>query len=349
MSGQRSRNNQRRNGKLKYMPPFTIVLIIGFLGVIMFTFIYALSNTTPKSDENETPDNSAVVDSATDEGLSPAEVPASNDNPEEGSSTEQPDDQHEDEQPDVQSSFIVSKDITDISTGNLLLVNPDHFYDIPEDINLARISDIGSSAIRLQIESFQLLEPAILPLDDMMTDFLSETGNRTVTVIAAFRTHATQRTMQERHGSRAANPGHSEHHTGLAFDFGIFIGGERSVFTGTGVTAWFQNNSYRYGFIARYPADKTHITMTEFEPWHYRYVGLPHSHIIYENNWAFEEYIEAIKAYSFEAPYRVDIDGASFDIYFSSDTDIMVPVDVDFDISGNNVDGFIVTVVRDIA
>jgi len=74
----------------------------------------------------------------------------------------------------------------------------------------------------------------------------------------------------------SARPGHSEHQTGLAADLGT-VSGKCEVaqcFASTPEGVWLAANAYRYGFIIRYPADKTAITGYEYEPWHVRYVGI---------------------------------------------------------------------------
>ncbi|MEG0754458.1 MAG: D-alanyl-D-alanine carboxypeptidase family protein, partial [Angelakisella sp.] len=50
-------------------------------------------------------------------------------------------------------------------------------------------------------------------------------------------------------------------------------------------------NCADYGFILRYPKDKTHITEISYEPWHYRYVGVDHAKIIMEKGICLEEYL----------------------------------------------------------
>lgn len=49
-------------------------------------------------------------------------------------------------------------------------------------------------------------------------------------------------------------------------------------------------NAYKYGYILRYPPDKSHITGTTNEPWHFRYVGKDIAKIIYDNQWVLEDY-----------------------------------------------------------
>lgn len=85
-----------------------------------------------------------------------------------------------------------------------------------------------------------------------------------------------------------ADPGTSEHHTGLAFD--VAITGESS-FGATKQSVWLAQHCWEYGFILRYPADKTSITRISYEPWHVRYVGTEHALIMRDENLCLEEYI----------------------------------------------------------
>jgi len=243
----------------------------------------------------------------------------------------------------------------DIHRGYLLLVNHDHEFTIPGDLDLVNISTATTTQFRVQPDNARIARSIIEPLDEMMDDFLTATNNRSVAIISAYRNRETQQRILNNYISRmgrrealrwAAYPGHSEHHTGLAFDFGIISGGSRSTFTGTGSSAWFRRNSFNYGFILRYQQNKTHITQTANEPWHFRFVGLPHSIIIHQNNWCLEEYIEIIRDYTMDEPFIQEIDDVIYEIYFSASTDVPIPINSEFDISGNNVDGFIITVVR---
>lgn len=81
--------------------------------------------------------------------------------------------------------------------------------------------------------------------------------------------------------------GHSEHQTGLAVD--INADGVHSY--GQQVYDWLKQNAWRYGFILRYPADKTEITQTDYEPWHYRYVGEEAAAEMQETGVCLEEYV----------------------------------------------------------
>lgn len=91
----------------------------------------------------------------------------------------------------------------------------------------------------------------------------------------------------------SARPGTSEHQTGLTCDMHNLPSAE-VTFANTPEAKWLAENAHRFGFILRYPADKTEITGYSYEPWHFRFVGRKVATIIYENGWCLEEYYEHI-------------------------------------------------------
>ena len=84
-----------------------------------------------------------------------------------------------------------------------------------------------------------------------------------------------------------AKPGTSEHELGLALDI-IAEDGEDS----TATWQWLRENCWHYGFILRYPDDKTDITGISYEPWHFRYVGVEAAGEITEQGICLEEYLD---------------------------------------------------------
>ena len=72
---------------------------------------------------------------------------------------------------------------------------------------------------------------------------------------------------------QVAKPGFSEHQTGLAIDVSSTKNGNMLEFKNTPSYRWMKYNSYKYGFILRYPKEKEKIHGYIYEPWHYRYVG----------------------------------------------------------------------------
>lgn len=97
---------------------------------------------------------------------------------------------------------------------------------------------------------------------------------------------------QRKAAGAVARPGTSEHEIGLAIDI-VDESNQRlnQYQENTAVQRWLMQNSWRYGFILRYPSDKTDITGIQYEPWHYRFVGKEAAKEIYENNWTLEEYL----------------------------------------------------------
>lgn len=91
---------------------------------------------------------------------------------------------------------------------------------------------------------------------------------------------------------RAAQPGNSEHQTGLAMDItsSNFNYAEYNNFGETPGGQWVAENAHHFGFIIRYPEGKEHITGYQYEPWHLRYIGTEQATYIYQNNLTFEEY-----------------------------------------------------------
>ena len=86
-------------------------------------------------------------------------------------------------------------------------------------------------------------------------------------------------------------PGASEHQTGLALDVSI-DGKLTQAFADTEAGRWLDKNCHKFGFIIRYPEDKTEITGIIYEPWHLRYVGIPHASVMYRENLTLEEYLK---------------------------------------------------------
>ncbi|MGL5354342.1 MAG: M15 family metallopeptidase [Clostridium sp.] len=92
---------------------------------------------------------------------------------------------------------------------------------------------------------------------------------------------------QEYTNSYIAIPGRSEHQTGLSMDIGDASG---NLIEKEEQVGWINNNSYKYGYIVRYPKGKESITGYNYEPWHIRYVGVEVASEIYNKNITFEEY-----------------------------------------------------------
>lgn len=92
-----------------------------------------------------------------------------------------------------------------------------------------------------------------------------------------------------------ANPGNSEHQTGLAMDISNSTSGLTEAFGETVEGKWLMENAHRFGFILRYPKGMETITGYDYEPWHYRYIGIKAATEIYEHGLTLEEYFNIVE------------------------------------------------------
>ncbi len=175
---------------------------------------------------------------------------------------------------------------------NLILINGD--YHIPSDYDVELVT----------LANGQQVDRRIYPALQEMFDTMREEGVYPV-VASGYRTEGKQRQLLDEKISEyeeigyswwkarrealqwVAKPGTSEHQLGIAVD--INQEGTRSA--AKQVYDWLDDNAHKYGFICRYPAEKTEITGVSDEPWHYRYVGVKAATQIYESGLTLEEYL----------------------------------------------------------
>lgn len=251
----------------------------------------------------------------------------------------------------------VSKNPEDISYGNLVLVNNKILYPFTDEVSCVCLFDYKSNKYNVKDLSVLISKTLTGPLNRMLDDFYAETGLDTVNVVSGHRAYEFQEALYNEEVKQkgetqaslwVAKPGGSEHHTGLAVDLSLFFkNGTSKTYDGTGEYGRINESAYKYGFIVRYDQAKSDITGIAYEPWHFRYVGLPHSYIMVEKNMCLEEYIDFLRNYDYGKEHLViTYEDKEYEIYFTTDTDVPVPKDKEYEISGNNVDGFIVTVTN---
>lgn len=113
------------------------------------------------------------------------------------------------------------------------------------------------------------------------------------------KTGVTSATAESEAAQAVAPPGYSEHASGLAADL-AYNGNSYldSSYENTPAFTWLSAHAAEYGFILRYPKDKTSITQYEYEPWHYRFVGVENAQKIKASGLCLEEYVNQIKSAS---------------------------------------------------
>lgn len=248
--------------------------------------------------------------------------------------------------------------------GNLILVNETYQY-YGGDENLVSINEkldeSGITCYRGYDNSARILSVVYDNLTNMLVGFNQATNYDDVLIEGAFRTNERQQELYDADlaatgnetSDRVALPGHSEHECGYALDFGI--NAEGVDYDGTGEYDWINKNCWKYGFILRYTEEKAGITKIKSEPWHYRYVGVPHAYYMYTNNLCLEEYIELLENHPYDGEHLkfADENGTNYEVYFFASDDgaettlVPVPSNRKYEISGDNAGGFIVTVYTD--
>ncbi|MBP1964553.1 VanY-A/VanY-F/VanY-M family D-Ala-D-Ala carboxypeptidase [Paenibacillus aceris] len=235
----------------------------------------------------------------------------------------------------------VAKD--QIYQGNLVLINQDypvHQVGMQTDIvNLFQHKEL--------VKGFGLLDSTIRLSQHVVQSFSTmigaadKEGVRHFVINSGYRDNKEQSQLYKDMGADYALPaGNSEHNLGLALD----IGSSQSEMSQAPEGIWLTKNAWTYGFILRYPKDKTAVTGIQYEPWHFRYVGLPHSLIMQQKNLTLEQYLEFLKK---QKTFSTTVRGVKYEISYypiSKNTTIQVPKDRHYEISGNNMDGVIVTV-----
>lgn len=188
--------------------------------------------------------------------------------------------------------FYEELETTDTSKGSAMLVNKYHAlskdYECEDIVKVS--TTYGYSGMSLNKEAYDAFKRLA---DDAKKD------GYTIVILSSYRTYEyqdklwTDRKNQkgiEKADAYAARAGSSEHETGLAIDVADYNNpinfGEQESYT------WMLNNSYKYGYILRYPQGKEDITGYDYEAWHYRYVGADLATKIHNEGITFDEYYE---------------------------------------------------------
>lgn len=244
--------------------------------------------------------------------------------------------------------------------GEMILVNNDtqYFTGNEELVNInQQLNADGCDIFVANDNNMQVCKPMVSSLEKLLNDFYLATNINDVVIISGYRTQDKQQQLYDDdlkktgldYSELVAKPGFSEHQTGYAVDFTTETTWD---YDGQGDYKWIDENCWKYGLILRYPEDKISLTKIKYEPWHYRYVGKCHAYFMYTNKMCMEEYMKLLKGYTYEGNHLAitDGDGEEYEVYFvpsddgSETTSVPVPANADYDISGNNEDGFIVTV-----
>ncbi|EEM93815.1 D-Ala-D-Ala carboxypeptidase VanY [Bacillus thuringiensis] len=245
----------------------------------------------------------------------------------------------------VKAANTEGKEITkeQIYKGDLLLVNRD--YPVKKDSIRSDIINVNHNSEL--VRGYVIFDRNLRLSKDVMKKFLNvvdAAGKESVNhflISSGYRDFQEQKQLYEKMGSDYALPaGYSEHNLGLSLD----IGSTQKKMEKAPEGKWIEENVWKHGFVLRYPKNKSHITGIQYEPWHIRYVGLPHSAIMQKKNFTLEEYLEFLKE---EKEISTEVEGKKYTVSYykvSGNMKVNVPANKQYEISGNNMDGVIVTV-----
>lgn len=234
----------------------------------------------------------------------------------------------------------------DIYQGSLVLVN--HNYAIAPNYQVAKCLVDQKSKVFLEQTTMEMLKKALTQIN----------GEDKIILVSGLRSAQEQAKIYEEslrhHGQDftskfVSQVNCSEHQTGLAVDLALNQTKNDLIcpdFPVSGICQQFQKIASNHGFIQRYPKDKIDITKISAEPWHFRYVGVLHAKIMEQNQWCLEEYHLYIKNHTILNPYFFEYNGKIAEVFYVpavyEQTVLNLSEHNYYQISGNNIDGFVI-------
>ncbi len=343
------------------------VIFVLLIGTVIGVSAYQISRNPDTVEENVTPPGmeSILNDVQNSTGTSDVlpEEDISGETAEESVSAGQP--------------FTVAVQNSTINEGDLVLVNFEYAYDKIDDVTLMNAYNERTGKIKVSSTTLGMIPEAFAALEELVIGLVDDTGCDDLLLYSGHRTLADQQRIwdsnmtnygEEYTKTYVAVPGHSEHHTGLACDLGFYTDDGFSIpLVDHEFGTWVWDHCTEYGYILRYPEDKANLTGIGHEQWHFRYVGLPHAYASDALDLCLEEYLDELKKYTPDtkllhisadrdltevtADDLANVSGGWLTYYVPASegdtTEIVIPQAANYaehEISGNNVDGFIVTV-----
>lgn len=275
-------NNKKGISKRTLRTKIILLVILAVIMVPLIILYKSVGDTTPKIklyDRNQTENSSENQEAQTTE---PQTEPVS----------EEPQAVPETKTAEKKPAAIIP--ITDAEKWNLAIINTK--YPLPDSYAPTLSNAISGSNIQLDSRvseryaemyaAAKLSGCVLTPYSGYHSYALQETNyNRKVNFYVNQGISAEE--ASQKASAQVLPAGCSEHNAGLAMD----IVSASSDFINTKEYKWLCENAHNYGFILRYPEDKTAITGMNFEPWHWRYVGTQAAKEMKEKNQCLEEYL----------------------------------------------------------
>lgn len=258
------------------------------------------------------------------------------------------------EDPNELKVGFINKSRDDLQYGLLQLINEQYLYGFKEDGLRVVLKEHQPKYPAYQLSKWghELKLDAANALNYMMDDFYLVTGYTYLNINKAYYDFDSQKNLFEK-GQTDTPAGASDWHSGATFRFtGYNPETKKTVnITTASEPQWLKTHAHEYGFIFRAPNNKKSI-VGYAEPWQLRYVGMPHAEYMYKNNLCLEEYLTKLStdfvgmsnAYTLKCA-----DGNTYMVYYVEAPDegtlrLPVPENRPYTVSGDNMNGFIVTV-----
>lgn len=184
---------------------------------------------------------------------------------------------------------------------NLILVNPSNKLPEGFEVKLTELSNGHAIDERAYPDLQQMMDDAraegLSPLICSSYRTMEKQIKLYTKLVQKYQNEGMSKEQAQIEASKwIAVPGTSEHQSGLAVDIVAtsyqLLNKEQE---NTAEQKWLMANCYKYGFILRYPEDKTEVTGIGYEPWHYRYVGKEAAQEIFERKICLEEYLATLE------------------------------------------------------
>ncbi len=221
-----------------------------------------------------------------------------------------------------------------IHCGKLLLIDGEHLY-AGTDEDMTTFASGGNGSY--YVSSFEL--PIRTEVIRALNAMCSEYGQEDLMV---YSTTAPMDSEYALYGDTLP-----DRVTGYCVD--LCIWDEEGNMHGIGEpVSWITENAYRFGFVQSYTQEDAETTGIAAAPYHLRYVGEVHARLMHDNDLTFQQYLSYVKDFTADMPlYATTSEGLTYQVYYvaagDGTTSIPVPENGEYEISGNNVDGFVVT------
>ena len=278
-------------------------------------------------------------------------------------------------QPDEVPSSVYTVPCTpeDVKKGNLLIINDTYQYALPDDLsnmidvwqyrkndaNKNFIQINGNYTYALTSVSIALNQETLDAFNKMILDYCNSEGftseNDTVISNLEIAWGGYSEATRAEYTEDISNYGKDYYDHALGTAMTLKINSPSTPLKESNLAedfSWICQNAHRYGFIIRYPDNcQGHTGIDSSKRVHLRYIGVEHATYIFEHGCCLEEYLKMLREnHGSNNPLEFTAGGKTYNVYYvassGNPTNVPVPEDKTYYISGDNMNGFIVTVVK---